>query len=123
MRIRAFDVLSFFKGMWQRAVYSITLSSMPFKRDAKWAIRDTSCISVVSTLLICAPFLIAKGRRTTNKRVKKRNERLLIASTVLYPVNVALSIPIQVAWTVSYPVRLGLEYKSVRRFNKCLREK
>ena len=89
------------------------------KHFIKDTFKDTSIISVFVSLLLCAPFILVKARKSATR--KKHVKRMLIACIVLYPVNIVLSIPIEAAWLITYPLRLVTKYHWIRKFNRKLR--
>jgi len=86
---------------------------------AKEALRETTVISVISVMLLYAPFFLMETKGSAYKR--KRMKRIAAASCVLYPVNIALSIPIEIVWLASYPIRATKRYFYIKNFYKALK--
>jgi hypothetical protein len=82
------------------------------------AIKETRWIPLVSVLMLSSPFLLIQTRKNVHNR--RKIKVMFIASICLYPLSLIVSIPVQLSWIMSFPVRLGIRYWQIDRFNKAL---
>jgi len=92
------------------------------------SLQDTNLVPVASYLCMASPIMLHKvvqGKKDRNEGTNNGHlfcTRLLFASSIiLYPVIVAGTTVLTATWIVFYPVRLGVNMYSIRRFHRRVR--